>query len=466
MQPPTVDELRHVDVLADLPTSALEWLAQRCDVRDMQDGEVFVRAKEPAEHMHFILSGLVEYEREEGGVVRGHWVVNAGEVGGMLPRSRMTEFPSTARAVGHTRVALYPKAGFDELAEQVPDLDGRLLSVMALRIRQSALAEEQRERMSALGKLAAGLAHELNNPAAAVRRAASDLRGRLDDFPALLIDWLSAQPSPDHVRAIEAVSQAAAKRAEERVTTLKRSELEDELADWLDDEDVPGGADRAGTLVEAGVRVADLDALRDVCGEHLAGAVSYLEFRLASSALLRDVELASGRISDLVASVKTYSHMDRGADRVETDVRKGLDSTVTMLAFKLRTKHITVERDYDEDLPSVLGDVGALNQVWTNLIVNAVDALHEGGGITLKACRRGEDVAVSIIDDGPGIPEDVQKRVFEPFFTTKGVGEGTGLGLDLVNRVVTRQHGGTVRVFSRPGRTEFLVTLPTTTVRA
>ena len=463
---PGLEDLRRVTLLADLPEEDLAWIAERSEVRSLANGEAFVHAGDPAEHLHLLFSGQIEYTGEVGGQPI-HWVVTGGEVSGLLPHSRMTHFPSTGRAVGLTRLATFPGALFGELRERIPALEPRFMAVLADRIRVAAQADEQRERLSALGKLSAGLAHELNNPAAAVRSAAGALEGRLGTLPDLLRAWLEAAPDPRALEALEEAARAAARRMDERLTPLRRSELEDEVADWLGDEGVGNAEERAGTLVEAGVRLADLTRLQAACPQGCAPGVAYLEFRLASLALLRDVQHAAGRISDLVSSVKTYSHMDRGGgDRTCADVRRGLDSTVTMLAYKLRSKRLGMTREYAPDLPPVLADEGALNQVWTNLIVNAVDALPEGGQITLRAERRGEQVAVSVNDDGPGIPPEIQGRVFEPFFTTKPVGEGSGLGLDLVGRIVMRQHGGTVRLSSEPGRTEFLVLLPAALERA
>lgn len=456
---PTLEELRGVDVLADLSDTDLSWIARRAQVRSLAPGELFVHAGESADHMHFMLAGQIEYGGDPS--AQGlHWVVTAGEVAGMLPYSRMTVFPNTAHALGLTRVALLHKDHFPALKQAVPHLMPKLLEVMTRRIREAAQAQEQRERMSALGKLAAGLAHELNNPAAAVRRTAGDLALRMGELPDLLERWWRHRPEEGQLHDLEALGRAALARANEHLGPVKRGELEDDLADYLADEGVARAAERAATLVDAGVRLEDLKAIREDCPDGFSDALAYLEFRLSSLQMLRDIEGAAKRISDLVGSIKSYSHMDRGGDRAPTDVRVGLESTLTMLGHKLKQKDIRVQREYAPDLPSIPASEGELNQVWTNLIDNATDALPPGGTLTLRADVRGGQLAVSVIDNGPGIPPELQGRIFEPFFTTKGVGQGTGLGLDLVQRVVTRAHGGVVRASSEPGRTEFLVLLP------
>lgn len=217
----------------------------------------------------------------------------------------------------------------------------------------------------------------------------------------------------------------------------------------------------AETFVSAGLAPADLDAIAGLIpAAALPDVVAWLETSLAADRLLHEIDAASARISELVASVKSYSHMDRAADKQPVDVRQGLDTTLTMLGHRLRQKHIRLERTFEDDLPEIQGFPGELNQVWTNLIDNAIDAMDEGGTLRVQATRDGAVVCVRITDDGHGIPPEIQARIFEPFFTTKGVGEGTGLGLDLVQRIVREQHGGEVHVASEPGRTVFSIELP------
>ena len=452
---PGTDELRQVEVLSDLSADELGWLADHTEVHNYDGGQTVVHAGDPADHLFLMLDGQIDYFSEQGGN-QLRYVTRQGEVAGMLPKSRMTHFASTGTAVGSVRIAKLHRSLFPELAAQVPSLDARLLAVMTRRIRDAAHAEEQRERMSALGKLSAGLAHELNNPAAAVRRDAADLTARLDTLPELVsllvtsrIPGLLLEQAEDTIRA----------RQRGALGPLQQADAEDDLLEMLETVRQPRAAELAATLVEAGLHPEDLGWIKDN-PDHSSAILTYLEFRLGSLAALQNIGGATARISDLVSSIKRYSHMDRGGDRQATDVRIGLDSTLTMLGHRLRDRKIQVLRDYQDPLPAVLASEGELNQVWTNLIDNAADAMNAGGKLTLAAALDGSRVRVSVSDTGPGIPPEVLNRIFEPFFTTKGVGEGTGLGLDLVQRVVVRQHGGEIRVRSEPGHTEFQLYLP------
>jgi signal transduction histidine kinase len=311
--------------------------------------------------------------------------------------------------------------------------------------------------MAALGKLSAGLAHELNNPAAAAMRAAQGLREATLKGQLLALEH-AGHLSPEGRRAL--ISMLHETIANDNVVPdpLDQSDREEEVANWLEVRGFPEAWDLAPILGAAGLNAGRLEQLAAEMsyGELIAGVLGWLGATLESTYLAEEVGRSAGRISELVGAMKEYTHVDRGA-YAETDVREGLENALTILGHKL--KGVTVEREYTEDLPRIWANAGELNQVWTNLLDNAADAVGGRGRILVRALRDGDKVVVQIVDDGPGIPVESQSQIFDPFFTTKEIGEGTGLGLDIVRRVAA-SHGGVVSVDSRPGQTRFTVQLP------
>jgi signal transduction histidine kinase len=320
----------------------------------------------------------------------------------------------------------------------------------------------RRAKLISLGTMAAGLAHELNNPAAAAGRSAQEARGVFRRASAKAVGLGALEMDPEERRVVAGLPEEVAARAENagELDSLDRSDLEDEVALWLEDRGVPEAWDLSPTLVGAGLDAQWLDDLEVRLPENAVGeVVAWLASEVAGDELLREIQHASSRISELVGAVKSYSHMDKLASR-EVDVHAGLNSTLIMLGHKLKKGDVEVVRDYAKDLPHVCGQTGELNQVWTNLLDNAIDAVDGQGSITIRTATENGRVLVEIADDGPGIPEDVRERIFEPFYTTKDVGEGTGLGLDISHRVVVEDHKGDIRVLSEPGDTRFQVRLP------
>ena len=453
------EDLRRVPVFQDLDNEQLAWLMECAECLSLEPGGVLWEPAEPAGAMFVVLTGTIRLYVDLAGqsvqVDSHRW----GGIMGVLPYSRMKQFPGKAVASEPTRILRIDKDCFPDMLHEIPELGYRLVGIMADRVRDRTRAEQQREKMIALGKLSAGLAHELNNPAAAVQRTAEELTERLQRSNALVLKLAEHGLSAEQMRAVVEL-RGSSDGTEAQLSTLERGEREDELAEWLEDQGVEDAWMMAEAFVNAGL---DAESIQEACDglpeAALVDALTWIESGMAARQLLGQMASASERISNLVRSVKSYSHMDQSPDRQSADLHQGIEETVTMLAHALKKKNVRLSRNFASDLPQVPVFVSELNQVWTNLIDNAIDAIAEGGSIEIATEHDPCSVYVRIIDDGPGIPEDVQPHIFEPFYTTKPVGEGTGLGLDVVQRIVL-QHEGQITAESGDGGTSFVVRLP------
>jgi signal transduction histidine kinase len=448
--------LRKIPIFADLSEEQLDWFVSKSEDVRSASGEIVIHAGEPANVLVVLVEGEMRARRADSSV----YIVHAGQVTGMLPFSRLTVFPVSFHAFGPIRLVRFPKDRFPEMMERIPQLTPRLVGVLADRIREVSRVDQQRDKLMALGKLSAGLAHELNNPASAARRAAEGLRQRMHDLRAAnaKLDELGVSPEQRSFLA-EFEDQVIEKMASApSLDSLVQSDLEDSLIAWLEQQDIPQASRFAAGLVEANVKQDALERLfRRFDGGVRQDALARIVAALSAERLTREIEAATGRISELVRAVKEYSYMDQ-LPQQEIDVHQGIENTLTMLKFRLK-KGVTVRREYDKTLPRIFAHGSELNQVWTNLIDNAIDAMGGKGELRIRTSLELDRVLVEIIDNGPGIPEEAKAHMFEPFFTTKEVGEGTGLGLDTVYRIV-QSHHGEVRFESRPGMTDFQVRLP------
>jgi signal transduction histidine kinase len=454
------EALAAIPIFEGIDREQIEWFAQHAEDVRMADGTLLISAGEPAEWLVVILEGELHGRRNDDSQSPSLFIGRTGQVTGLLPFSRMTTFPSTVHAVGSTRIARLHKDLFRQMMERIPELKQRLLGVLFDRVREATKVEVEREKLSALGKLSAGLAHELNNPAAAVRQGVSSLRAALAHLEEASIELRKQQLTDAQFNSLIKFEKAmmAGLAQSEPADELERSDREAELEAWLSKKGVSRPWELAPELAEAGAsRCLVDDAALCGAGPALAWCLRHAAARLEVERTLNDAERASTRISELVKAIKEYTYMDQGGEE-EIDIHSGLENTLAM--FHYRLKHgVSVQRDYDRTMPKICAYGSELNQVWTNLIDNALDAIDEKGELTVRTAREPLSALVEIIDNGPGIPPEVQPRIFEPFFTTKKIGQGTGLGLDVAYRIV-RKHRGDIRFESQPGRTSFQVRLP------
>ena len=456
----TPADLRTIDVFADQTEEALAWLASVAEEITFAEGSRPFQRGDEADRMFAVVEGGFQIFTMQGEKRTLFGTIRAGEISGLLPYSRMETFAGEGVTIADTRVAAIHERHFPEMVSRMPEVGKRLVGRMTDRVRESSRTAVQREKMMSLGKLSAGLAHELNNPAAAIRRSVADLRQRLEVMPEMVTRLTGHGLTPDQVEAARGALMTCTAPTPGTLSTVERGEKEDELADWLEDHDVPHAYVVAEVLADEGVTPKALTHMAEHVDEHaLSDVILWIEKGLAADRLLAEIERAAGRISDLVASVKGYTHRDQAPDRQRVDVHEGIDQTLTMLGHSIKVKNVHVERDYADDVPGVCVFPGEINQVWTNLLDNAFDAVDEGGTVRIGTRVEGALVCVTIADDGSGIPAEVQERIFEPFYTTKEPGKGTGLGLDIARRIVT-QHEGRITVESEPGRTVFEVCLP------
>ncbi|MEM1181643.1 MAG: ATP-binding protein [Acidobacteriota bacterium] len=453
-------DLRRIDMFGDLAEEHLQWILAHAECLHLEPGDPLWIAGRPADAMFVVLTGQIQVMFEVSGqqvrLTSDKW----GGVIGVLPYSRMTEYQGKTAAIRPSRVLQIRREHFSEMLYEIPELGYRLVALMSDRVREGTRFEQRREKMMALGKLSAGLAHELNNPAAAVARAAADLAEGLERSNDRAARLASLDIDGDLVARL--ISLREVECPTRPLTTLERGEKEDELADWLEDHGMEDGYLLAESFVAAGITADKLAGAADgFPDESLPDALGWVETGLRARQLLDEVGTAARRISELVAAVKSYSHMDQAPEKAFADLHRGIRETVVMLGHALKKKSIHVEKHFGDGLPEVPIFGSEMNQVWTNLIDNAIDALPEGGTIRIETEHDTCSAFVRFIDNGPGIPEDVQQRIFEPFFTTKAAGEGTGLGLDISHRIVL-QHDGEIQLESEPGKTAFTVRLPLT----
>jgi signal transduction histidine kinase len=454
-----MEALRQVAPLAGLTDQEYLWLATNGTERFVDANTTLFGQGEPADHMIILLKGEVQVQRDRSGAAPVLFIGRAGQITGLLPFSRMKTWGGRGVTTAPTWAVEYDRSLFPHMLAAVPSMTQRVVSILLDRSREVTRMEQQSEKLSALGKLAGNLAHELNNPASAAQRAASGMLQELEIFGRERFRLGSLCFEPDHVEALRAWDNHM-RRSLEGMPTLTPAVVairEEALSRWLQERQIANVGQIAPEFAEAGITPEHLAALPDfLTPESTALLLSQHASTLRAERMAEAMLDSTARIFDLIRAIKDYSYMDQ-APIQNVDVPQSLENTLAMLQSRLQ--HVVVERSYEPNLPVISAYGGELNQVWTALLENALDAIKNRGRIKLRVRRASDLVLVEVEDDGPGIPKDQQGRIFEPFFTTKAPGHGLGLGLDTAQRIV-RMHRGFLTVESVPGRTCFQVGLP------
>lgn len=451
-------------MLSQVPREELEWVAGHGELRHAAAGEVLnSKAMGQVFGLMIVLSGHIAIYVDRGAGPQRMLAWTAGDISGMLPYSRMKEPPGNTIAEEPSEFFAVPRECLREMTRECHELTTMLVHVMLDRARTFTTTDAQNERMVSLGKLAAGLSHELNNPASAVARSARLLGDHLTGIEQSSRELGEARLTDAQLSAIEAARAAATSPLNRVRSPIDEATHESDVSDWLADHGVSESV--ADGLAGSAITIEALDELATVLDPtNLDAAVRWVAEGSTVRRFAKEIEQAGTRISELVGQVKKFSRMDQASVAEPVSLGEGLTATLAILRDKAQSKSVSVSVAIDPDLPYVRGFAGELNQIWVNLIDNALDAVGDSGHVDVTAKHEQGSVVVRVIDDGPGIPPALQERIFEAFFTTKPVGSGLGLGLDAVRRLV-RHNDGVIRVLSDPGRTEFEVTLPLVDVR-
>ena len=457
----SVADLRPVDLFDDIDDAALGEFAAAAEERQVEPGAVVLEAGVPPEGMFCLLEGTLQLLQRDGDRFEPIGRQTAPTWIGAIAVITEGDFVSRMVATTETRLALIRADQFRRLALANPSVHRRIMrQVRPIMTRLTAI-EANREHLASLGTMAAGLAHELNNPASAARRSASDLAEALDVIGATLKELTQAGIEREDAAQIADLREQALKQCRERtaLSGLDAADAEDEMRDRLEAMGVTDAYRLAEPFSAAGLGADWLEQMHELAGSATPAALRSVAASLSAQRLATDLRDSTERMSSLISAVKAYAYMDRGGV-VQADVHEGLETTIKVLGHKLKHTQIVIQRDYDRALEPVTMYGSEVNQVWTNLLDNAIDALGDRGTITVRTRRDGDCVLVDIADTGPGIPPQARIHVFEPFYTTKGVGEGTGLGLDTVRRIVVERHGGSVTFDTGDAGTTFHVWLP------
>jgi len=462
MEPITAIQLKNIPALKDVPLEQLDWLLAQSEERNVPEGELLFKAGDPVVNTTIVIKGKVRISATVNGHYREIFELNDESITGWLPFSRIKNASGNGLCLKDTRVISCHSDKLKANIEKHYELTEALVHIMTSRVRETTSSQQQDEKMMALGKLSAGLAHELNNPVAAITRSAAALDANIKSSPAIFREMAAVCLTEAQAKlVVDQLLKMQAARPEKPLGLMELSDKTTEVEDWLDSKGIPQ-LEIAEILAEYNQDINTLETFsQQFPPKHLPVICSWIHSALVANRMVSDLQLSAKRIADLVASVKSYTYMDQEPDRQFIDIHSGIRNTLAMLNYRLRKGNIELVENFDDTLPKIKALPGELNQVWTNLVDNAIDAMetNKKGRLEIATSKDRQCVHVTIMDDGPGIPAEIQSRIFEPFFTTKEMGKGTGLGLDVVMQIMQRHHGS-VKQTSVPGKTIFTISFP------
>ncbi len=445
-----------------VPDNQMQWLAENMELKIFEQGDLLFKTREPATHMYVIHDGLFTIFMERNGKRQTLTEIGTKDITGVLPYSRMKVATGSGEASKKSIVFALDRNKFPDMICNHHELTEVLVHRMTDRIRSFTTVQQQNEKLTSLGKLSAGLAHELNNPASAVVRSSEALKKHLKSTTEKFKLIMAIKVNSEQVDVVNEVLFSRLQATEKtHLSLMEKTALEDELSNWMDDKDMEDSMEWAEVFADFNFCVQDFEKVnQEVPDESLSAVFGWMVNNLVTEKMVAEIADASKRISDLVGSVKNYTHMDRSQDKQPTDLHLGLRSTITMLGHKLRQNKVQVDEQFRE-IPNIQAFPGEVNQVFTNLIDNAIDAMEANGGtLAINTERMGDFVEVRISDTGSGISPETMDKIFDPFFSTKEIGKGTGMGLDLVHKIMKQRHNGDIKVKSEPGNTTFTMCFP------
>jgi len=457
-----LQNLEKIPALAEVPQNQLQWILENGDCQEFEKGAYLFSKGDPIDKLIIVTQGKFSLKVEQNGEFKTIADVVEGEISGALPYSRATHASGYSIALQKSSIISLNKSFFPQMIREHHELTTALVHTMSTRVREFTTVQYQQEKLMSLGKLSAGLAHELNNPASALVRSTIELRRNMGEMLGKFKDMISMHPTEEQLDSLMKLlfHKIDSLNTPKKYALSDKAEMEDEIAEWLEDHGIEDGYDFAPVFVESDLDIKALQQfVNDLQGKDFSMLIEWVHNIMLSHSLIHEINNSASRISDLVSSIKSYTHMDRGTEMETVDISEGIDNTLKMLGHKLRQKQIQTELNFPDTIPKIKGKTGSLNQVWTNIIDNAIDAMDKEGNLKIIVESETDQLIVSIQDDGPGIPEDIQSKIFDPFFTTKKIGEGTGMGLDIVNRII-RNHRGEIKLHSVPGQTKFIFYFP------